>query len=84
MQLIKASKTSRAQVPKHRLHHIAGHPSIYLYGDLLNGEVAAYDGESVVAALFDKKQGLVEITKGDMSAMGGLLSDILRYFRSLK
>ncbi len=84
LSLVRSSKHSKDQIPRHRLHHLSGHPSVYLYGDLLNDEITAYDGESVVAAVNEKKKDLVIISKADMSSTGGLLDNIIQHIRSCK
>lgn len=81
LRLIRSSATSMKQVPRHKLHHISGHPSVYLYADLLNNEVIAYDGVSVVDAINNKHKKLTTISKSTMSEVGGLLNDIINYIR---
>lgn len=59
VSLIRSSKTSRAQVARHRVWHLAGHPSVYFYLDTDTREVRAYDGRSIVAAVPDKRIDLL-------------------------
>jgi hypothetical protein len=51
ISLIKSSKTSKSQLPKHRLWHIAGNLSLYVYANIITREVCFYDGISVLVAV---------------------------------
>jgi hypothetical protein len=79
LQLIKSSKKSRDQVPRHRLWHIAQHPSVYVHANLMIREVKAYCGKSVCDALTNKTNNrqLRLLGVRGMSDLGGLLDDIL-------
>jgi hypothetical protein len=53
-QLINSSKTAKLQIPRHRMWHLAGSPSIYIWGNVETGEIKTYDGKSVVEAFMSK------------------------------
>ena len=50
MVLLKQDDKTRAQVLKHRLWNRAGHPSYYVWGDIVAGLTAVYRGMDVVEA----------------------------------
>ena len=53
-KLLNSGKTSKLQVPRHRMWHLAGSPSIYVWGNVETGEIKVFCGESVVEAFMSK------------------------------
>jgi len=77
LDLVKASKSSRRQIPCHRLWHIAGHKSIYIWGNLTTREVCVYEGKSVIEAYKNNNTApLLRLGNGCMESMYTTLSGI--------
>lgn len=77
LTLIRSSKTSRAQIARHHIWHIAQHPSVYFYLDLVTREVQAYCGKSVVlAANSGKKDQLTLISVGGLNTLDRILNEV--------
>jgi len=83
LSLIRSSKNSKDQVPRHRLHHIAGHLSVYIHGDLLNKTVSVYDGRKIVEAIDKKLKDVEAFLIRDLPDVGGLLPGILKYTQEI-
>lgn len=84
LQLLKGSKTSKNQIAKHSLWHIAGRKTVYVYADLITQEVIAYCGYSVLAAVrapARKPVALVTIGARSLRSIGSLLLDIETYLK---
>jgi len=84
LTLIRASKRGKEQVNKHRLHHISGHPSMYIYGNLLNDEVQIFDGKEVALAITTRQRGISPITTADMRSISASLNRVVEYLWSYK
>lgn len=56
LDMIRSSKSGRTQIAEHRIWHRAGHPSVYIWGDLRTKEALVYDGPQVVAAYLNRAQ----------------------------
>lgn len=56
LESIRRSKNSRQQTARHELWHRSGHPSIYVFADILARIVTVYDGKSVLTALNKKTE----------------------------
>jgi hypothetical protein len=67
-QLINSSKTSKLQIPRHRMWHLSGCPSIYVWGNVETGEIKVYCGESVVEAFMSK----------DKTKMKGIRNELIK------
>lgn len=77
LTMIKGSKTSKAQIPRHRIWHRTGHPSIYIWADLVTREVAIYDGVSVVQAHLNKDKELLHCHfRGPLPTVGKMLGKL--------
>ena len=48
LALIKSNSKNKQQLMRHKLWHLSGHSSLYVYGNLLSQQVATYTGESVM------------------------------------
>lgn len=77
LQLVKGSKTSRDQVPRHKVWHLSGHPSVYLWGDLTTRVLVAYLGASVVQAYeYNNKDYLKVVARGSFPSASSLVEQI--------
>lgn len=76
-KLMMLSKKNIGQMARHRLWHRAGHPSIYIYADIVGGVVIVYGGCSVVAAIDNKDPFMLSIlaVKG-LNSLEGLFNEI--------
>lgn len=84
LALIRSSKTSRAQIARHKIWHLAQHSSVYFYLDLVTRTVQAYCGKSVVVAARNNKQDQLQlISVGGLTSMDRILTEVAAYFTSL-
>ena len=82
VQLIKSTKKSVDQLPRHTLWHIAKHPSLYIYYSAEAAKVSAYCGESVIRAVRAKNFTLlVELGCSGLRGVPQLLEAIALQFR---
>jgi len=64
--------TGKNQIAKHRLWHRAGHPTLYLWGDLANKEVQWHSGRAVV------KKISKPLVIGGLDNLLGTLPDVIK------
>lgn len=83
LELLK-SKTSKQQIPKHKIWQMSGHPSIYIYLNKLTQDVQVFDAVQVFNNFQDtkEKKDLNLIASGTLRFLDRILSDVAYKFNT--